>query len=88
MSHRSGPWRSPTWITRAEHHGLLTEAQSEAFLAMPSGLGAKEYPARGDIALGDTRQLALRRGLPLATLGGDLRKAGSRAGVARYSPGV
>jgi predicted nucleic acid-binding protein len=88
-------------IARAEHRKLLSEAQSEAFLAMLAGLGAEEDLAGGDTALGDTLQLArryglsvydasylelaLRRGLPLATLDGDLRKAASRAGVVRFA---
>jgi len=90
-------------IARAEHYKLLNEAQSEAFLAMLAGLGSEEDPAGGDTALGDTLQLArryqlsvydasylelaLRRGLPLATLDSDLRKAATRAGVVRFAAG-
>lgn len=90
-------------IARAEHGKMLSEAQSEPFLAMLAGLGAEEDPAGSDVALGDTLQLArryglsvydasylelaLRRGLPLATLDSDLRKAASRAGVARFAAG-
>jgi predicted nucleic acid-binding protein len=88
-------------IARAEQRKLLNEAQSEAFLAMLAGLGAEEDPAGGNVALGDTLQLArryalsaydasylelaLRRSLPLATLDSDLRKAATRAGVAKFA---
>lgn len=87
-------------IARAESRGLLSDAQSEAFLAMlgnvPIGSDDSTFPK----ALTDTLhlarryglssydasylELALRTGSPLATLDADLTKAARRAGVRRF----
>ena len=88
-------------IAKAEMKGLLSEAQSEAFLEMLGsvdiGVDAATFPR----ALADTLQiarryrlsaydasyleLAMRTGLTLATLDQDLRKAANKAGVKRFA---
>jgi predicted nucleic acid-binding protein len=87
-------------IARAEARGLVTEAQSGAFLEMlseaPIAADAGTYSA----ALSDTLhlarryrlsaydaaylELALRAGLPLATLDAELLAAARAAGVKRF----
>ena len=90
-------------IARAEAKGLLTEAQSEAFLELLQALGIGADPATFTWALSDTLQLArryrlssydasylelaLREGLALATLDEDLHKAAGKAGVKRFAAG-
>lgn len=90
-------------IARAEAKGLLTEAQSEAFLELLQALGIGADPATSARALSDTLQLArryrlssydasylelaLREGLALATLDEDLQKAAGKAGVKRFAGG-
>lgn len=90
-------------IARAEAKGLLTEAQSEAFLELLQALGIGADPATFTWALSDTLQLArryrlssydasylelaLREGLALATLDEDLHKAAGKAGVTRFAGG-
>ena len=90
-------------IARAEAKGLLTEAQSEAFLELLQALGIGADPATFTWALSDTLQLArryrlssydasylelaLREGLALATLDEDLHKAAAKAGVTRFAGG-
>ena len=87
-------------LTRAEAKGLTTEARSEAFLAMVQRLDISLDIASTGQALGNTLQLArryklsaydasylelaMREGLPLATLDEDLIKAARRAGVKRF----
>lgn len=84
-------------LARSEAKGLTTEAQGEAFLEMLAGLAIEPDPATFDTALSSTLQLArryglsaydasylelaLRAGLPLATLDRDLTKAANKAGV-------
>lgn len=86
-------------LAKAEARGLVSEAQSEAFLEMLAGI-----PIHGDAttfsrSLTDVLQvarryrlssydasyleLALRTGLPLATLDSDLAKAARKSGVRR-----
>jgi predicted nucleic acid-binding protein len=88
-------------IARAEAKGLLAEAQSKAFLEMLSnvpirGDGASFTQALGSILDLARRyrlssydasylELALRAGLPLATLDADLAKAARKAGVKRFT---
>lgn len=88
-------------ITRAEAKGLVTEARSEAFLEMLQGVDIEVDAATFSHALSDTLQLArryrlsaydasylelaLREGLPLATLDEDLQKAAKKAGVKRFA---
>lgn len=90
-------------IARAEAKGLLTEAQSEAFLELLQALGIAADPATFSWALSDTLQvarrhrlssydasyleLAMREGLALATLDEDLHKAAGKAGVKRFAGG-
>lgn len=87
-------------VARAEARGLVEEAQSEAFLEMLSSTAIRPDDATFARALTDTLhlarryglssydasylELALRDGLPLATLDTDLAKAARRAGVKRF----
>lgn len=88
-------------IGKAEIRGLITEAQSEAFLEMLGSMDISADAATFSKALADTLQisrrhrisaydasyleLAMREGLPLATLDEDLRKAASKAGLKRFA---
>jgi predicted nucleic acid-binding protein len=90
-------------IGKAEMKGLVREAQSEAFLEMLDGVDIRADAATFSRALSDTLQiarryrlssydasyleLAMRAGLPLATLDRDLRTAAGKAGVARFAAG-
>jgi predicted nucleic acid-binding protein len=87
-------------IARAEAKQLVTEARSGAFLEMLDGLGIEVDTATHAHAMSDTLQLArryklsaydasylelaLRRGIPLATLDEGLQKAAKKAGVAKF----
>ena len=89
-------------IARAEAKGLLSEARSQAFLVLLQRLNIATDPATAAHALGDTLhlarryklsaydaaylELALRTGLPLATLDADLEKAAQAAGVEAFAP--
>jgi predicted nucleic acid-binding protein len=88
-------------IARAEARDLVTEARSEAFLEMLADTGIAVDAATFSHALTSTLhlarryrlsaydasylELALREGLPLATLDNDLQKAAKRAGVVRFA---
>ena len=88
-------------IARAEAKALVTEARSSAFLEMLDGVEIVVDGATFSRALSDTLQLArrykipaydasclelaLRLGLPLATLDQDLQKAARKAGVERFA---
>ena len=88
-------------IAKAEAKALVTEARSGAFLGMLEGVDIEVGAATFAHALSDTLQLArryklstydaaylelaLRLGLPLATLDEDLQKAAKKAGVKRFS---
>lgn len=90
-------------IGKAEMKGLISEAQSGAFLEMLDGIDIHADAATFSRALSDTLQiarryrlsscaasyleLAMRAGLPLATLDRDLRTAASKAGVPRFAAG-
>ncbi len=87
-------------IARAEAKALVTEARSGAFLEMLEGVDIEVDTATFSHALSDTLQLArryklsaydasylelaLRLGMPLATLDEDLQKAAKKAGVKRF----
>ena len=87
-------------IARVEVKALVTEARSDAFLEMLEDVDIKVDAATFIRALSDTLQLArryqlsaydasylelaLRQGLPLATLDQDLQKAAKKAGVKRF----
>lgn len=87
-------------IARAEAKGLVTEARSDAFLEMLKGVDIDVDSATFGHALSDTLhlarryklssydasylELALRLGMPLATLDEDLQKAAKKAGVKRF----
>ena len=87
-------------IARAEARGLLSEAQSEAFLEMLGSAPIRVDEATFSKSLADTLhlarrhglssydasylELALRTGLPLATLDRDLANAARKAGVKRF----
>lgn len=88
-------------IARAEAKGLVTEARSGIFLEMLADMEIDVDAATFAHALTDTLQLArryklssydasylelaLRLGMPLATLDEDLQKAAKKAGVKRFS---
>jgi predicted nucleic acid-binding protein len=87
-------------IGKAETRGSITEAQSESFLEMLGSMDISADTATFSKALSDTLQisrrhrisaydasylvLAMREGLPLATLDEDLQKAASKAGLKRF----
>lgn len=87
-------------IARAEAKGLVTEARSGVFLDMLQGIDIEVDTATYARALSDTLQLArryklssydasylelaLRCGLPLATLDKDLQKAAKKTGVKAF----
>ena len=88
-------------IAKAEAKGLVREVQSEAFLEMLEVVDIGADSATFSKALSDTLQiarryrlsaydasyleLAMREGLPLATLDEDLQKAANKAGVKRFA---
>lgn len=90
-------------LARAEMKGLVTETQSEAFLEMLEAMDIGADRATFSRALSDTLQiarryrlsaydasyleLAMREGLPLASLDEDLQKAARKAGVKRFPNG-
>lgn len=88
-------------IAKAEEKALVTEARSGAFLEMLEDVDIEADSATFAHALSGTLQLArryklssydasylelaLRLGLPLATLDEDLQKAARKAGVKRFA---
>ena len=88
-------------IAKAEEKALVTEARSGAFLEMLEDVDIEVDAATFAHALSDTLQLArryklsaydasylelaLRLGIPLATLDEDLQKAAKKAGVKRFA---
>ena len=88
-------------IARAEAKGWVTEARSSEFLEMLEGVDIDVDSATFAQALSDTLQLArryklssydasylelaLRLGMPLATLDEDLQKAAKKAGVKKFA---
>jgi predicted nucleic acid-binding protein len=90
-------------IANAEAKGLVREVQSEAFLEMLEAMDIAGDRATFSRALSDTLQiarryrlsaydasyleLAMREGLPLATLDEELQKAARKAGVKRFAIG-
>ena len=87
-------------IARAEAKALVTEARSGAFLEMLEGVDIEVDADTFSHALSGTLQLArryklsaydasylelaLRSGIPLATLDEDLQKAAKKAGVKKF----
>ena len=87
-------------IAKAEAKALVTEARSGAFLELLEGMDVEVDSATFAHALSDTLQLArqyklsaydasylelaLRSGLPLATLDEDLQKAAKKTGVKKF----
>ena len=87
-------------IAKAEAKGFVTEARSGAFLEMLEGVDIEVDTATFAHALSDILQLArryklssydasylelaLRLGMPLATLDKDLQKAAKKAGVKKF----
>lgn len=90
-------------LARAEAAGLVSEARSETFLGMLQNLDIAVDPATPAHALGATLhlarrhklsaydaaylELAMRAGLPLATLDDKLVKAARKVGVSRFAAG-
>ena len=88
-------------LARAEAKGMLTEAQSGAFLellsdldiiidtnqSLGSAIEVLELARRHQLSSYDSSylRLAIREGLSLATLDEDLQKAAKRAGIGRFS---
>ena len=88
-------------IAKAEERALVTEARSGAFLEMLEGIDIEVDSATSAQALSGTLQLArryrlsaydasylelaLRLGIPLATLDEDLQKAAKKAGVKKFA---
>ena len=88
-------------IAKAESKGLVTEARSQAFLALLARLNIVDDKATVTHALGETLnlarryklsaydaaylELAMRSGLPLATLDADLAAAATAAGVPLFA---
>lgn len=84
-------------VAKLESKGVVTEADAQRYIALIERLNIVVDPATGKHALGDTLnlarryrlsaydaaylELALRSGLPLATLDAGLATAASRAGV-------
>lgn len=89
-------------LARSEAKGLVTQAESEAFLALIHATPISVDVATAAYALSDTLHLArryrlssydasylelcLRQGLALATLDADLRRAADKTGVAQVKP--
>lgn len=87
-------------VAKAESKGLVIEARTHAFVATLVRLNIVVDKATAAHALGETLnlarryklsaydasylELALRDGLPLATLDADLEKAARKAGVKRF----
>lgn len=85
-------------IVKAQAKGLVSEARAAAFVGLLQAMNITPDAHTFDCALGDTLQLArrfklssydaaylelaLREGLPLATLDADLRSAMAQTGVA------
>lgn len=88
-------------IAKAESKGWVTEARSQAFLALLARLNIADDKATVTQALGETLslarryklsacdaaylELAMRSGLPLATLDADLAAAATAAGVLLFA---
>jgi len=87
-------------LAKAESRGVITEARSQAFIALLERLDIVTDATTAAHALNDTLhlarrfklsaydaaylELALRQGLPLATLDDALAKAAKKAGVLRF----
>ena len=87
-------------VVKVESRGFVTEADAQRFIALLGRLNIVTDQATAAHALGDTLnlarrfklsaydaaylELALRTGLPLATLDADLTQAASTAGVAIF----
>ncbi|MCO5761685.1 MAG: type II toxin-antitoxin system VapC family toxin [Chromatiaceae bacterium] len=87
-------------VVKVESRGIVTEADAQHFIALIGRLNIVTDQATAAYALGDTLnlarrfklsayaaaylELALRRGLPLATLDADLTQAATTCGVAIF----
>lgn len=90
-------------IAKVEAKGLMSEARTQAFISILERLSIATDPATAHHALGETLslarryklsaydasylELALREGLPLATLDANLAKAAKKAGVKCFLSG-
>ncbi|MBE0510257.1 MAG: type II toxin-antitoxin system VapC family toxin [Chromatiales bacterium] len=91
------PLEMANLLTKAESKGLLSEARSSAFVGVIQRMAIRVVPGTASHALGDTLQLArrfklssydaaylelaLREGVPLATLDKELKRAAKKTGV-------
>jgi len=91
------PLEAANVVAKIESKGIVTEADSQRFIALLGRLNIVTDQATATHALGDTvnlarryklsaydaayLELALRTGLPLATLDADLARAAKTAGV-------
>ena len=89
-------------VAKLEAKGVVTEADSQRYIAVLGRLDISVDQATAAYALGDTLNLArrynlsaydaaylelsLRQGVPLATLDADLAKAATTAGVRFWAP--
>lgn len=89
-------------LAKAESKDIITEAQSEAFLEMLGGIRIRADALTFPRSLADVLhlarryrlssydasylELALRHGLPLATLDTALARAANKAGTRRFNP--
>ncbi|WP_415036725.1 type II toxin-antitoxin system VapC family toxin [Azonexus sp.] len=89
-------------VVKLETRGAVTEAEGQRFIALLERLDIVADPATASRALNDTLnlarrhklsaydaaylELALRTGLPLATLDANLKKAALSVGVPIFSP--
>lgn len=87
-------------VAKLESKGVITEADAQRYIALFGRLNIITDPATAAHALGDTLhlarryrlsaydaaylELALRMGLPLATLDADLMKAAANTGVSLF----
>jgi predicted nucleic acid-binding protein len=94
------PLEAANVVAKVEARGLVAEARTQAFVAALGRLNIVVDNATATQALGNTLnlarryklsaydaaylELALREGLPLATLDAELRKAAGKAGVRHY----
>lgn len=97
------PLEAANVIARAESKGLISESRAQGFIALLRQLNIADDKATVLHALGDTLnlarrytlsaydaaylELAMRLGVPLATLDADLARAAAKAGLPAFESG-